>query len=271
MIPWLFRIRRVYGGIAAVVPKLYLAYRAWVWTEFISQLLFMTVLVYFWRAVYAASTGSLGGLTAEQTINYILIAQMLVPMVENRLISEFGFLLREGQIAIDLLRPFDFQMRYYVAELTGFFISVVLKLPLIAIAVVAFGLHLPGNLAQWGAFLLALSLGQAVLFFFDWIFASLAFFSTETWGLGVVRIAVATFFSGALVPLDLMPDWLEVLAQALPFSQAVYEPVAILSGITPLPGIGQVYLIQLAWIAGLGLVSRWFFNLALRQVTVQGG
>jgi ABC-2 type transport system permease protein len=62
---------------------------------------------------------------------------------------------------------------------------------------------------------ISVALGRSVLFFFDSIFACLAFYSIETWGLSVVRVGVPTFFSGALVPLAMMPDWLQRVAAIL--------------------------------------------------------
>jgi ABC-2 type transport system permease protein len=82
---------------------------------------------------------------------------------------------------------------------------------------------------------------------------------------------VAAFFSGALVPLALMPGWLQAAAQAMPFAQALYVPVSLLSGITPVSQAPALWLVQLGWLAALLPLSRLVFNVAVRQVTVQGG
>jgi len=264
------RVVRVYGAVLALVPKFYMAYRAWVWAEFVVQIISMTILVFFWRGVYANST-TLSGLTQAATINYILIAQLLLPLVENRLIFNFGWMIREGQIAIDLLRPMDFQGRFYVDAVGNLILNLLLKVPLLIFAVIAFGLQLPSDPRVWAAFIVALLLGHAVLFFFDWIFSCLAFYSTETWGLSVVRVAVATFFSGSLVPLQMLPDWLRGIANALPFAQSVAVPVSLLSGITPLGDAPGVWLIQGLWLIGLLVVSRIVFSVSVRKITVQGG
>ncbi len=264
------RVKNVYGALAAMEPKLYLAYSIWVWTQFFVQIISMTIFVYFWRAVYAGQT-IVGGLSLGQMLNYILLAQVLAPLVVNRLVLQFSRLIRSGQLAVELLRPVDFQGRSYVETLADLSVDLLLKLPLVLLAIAVFGLQLPSDLRVYAAFALALVLGHAVLFLFDWIFACLAFYSTETWGLSVVREGIALFFSGALVPLTLMPDWLRAIAAALPFAQALYVPVSILSGITPLAAIPQLVLVQIAWLLGLGLLSRWVFRAALRVVTVQGG
>ncbi len=260
----------VYGAIAAMMPKLYLAYNVWVWMEFVAQIITMTIFVYFWRAVYASTT-TLGGLNLQQTINYILLAQALAPLVETRLIFHFGFLIRSGALAVELVRPLDLQGRFYVENMAGLVLYMFQKLPLIVIAVLFFGLQIPLDPATWGAFLISVILGRSVLYFFDWIFACLAFYSTETWGLSVVRVGVATFFSGALVPLAMMPDWLQRVAAAMPFAQALAVPVSLLSGITPVADAPRVWLVQLIWLAAMFVLSRLVFDIAIRKITVQGG
>jgi ABC-2 type transport system permease protein len=270
MITRLRRTITVSAAFAAMVPKLFLAYRLWVWMEFFVQILAMIIYVYFWRAVYAQG-GTIGGLSLGQTVNYILLAQILLPVVATRLLLEFGFMIREGRISIELLRPLDIQWRYYIDGLTNMGINLVIKAPLLLIAWFAFEMQLPSDPAIWGAFLLTLALGYTVVFFFDWSFTCLAFYTTEVWGLGVVRDGVAMFFSGALLPLVMMPNWLQRIAQALPFAQALYVPASVLSGITPLADVPRLWLVQLIWIVGLGLLSRLVFNRAIRKVTVQGG
>ncbi len=260
----------VYGAVLAAVPKFYVAYRAWFWAEFVLQIMAMVVLYFFWQAVYA-NGGALGGLTFQQTINYVVLAQLLMPLIDNNLIFNFGWMIREGQVAIDLLRPMDLQARFYVDSAGSLALNLLIKTPLLIIAVIFFQVQLPRDVLTWLVFLVSLILGHAVMFFFDWIFSCLAFYSTETWGLSVVRVAVVTFFSGAIVPLPMMPPWLQAIANVLPFAQSIYVPVSFLSGVTPISAAPQAWLIQLAWLIGLGAISRVVFRRSLRQVTVQGG
>jgi ABC-2 type transport system permease protein len=68
-----------------------------------------------------------------------------------------------------------------------------------------------------------------------------------------------------------MPDWLRTIATILPFSQAVYLPVSILSGITPIEAMPRIWLMQLVLLIVLLLLSRFAFGRAVRVITVQGG
>lgn len=261
---------RVYGALAAMEPKLFLAYRIWVWMEFIVQIVAMTIFVYFWRAVYQ-NANTLSGLSLMQTLNYVLLAQILAPVMATRLIFTMGYGMREGMIGIELLRPVDFQARYYVESLTDVVVALITKLPLLLLGVLIFGVHLPADVLTWAVFAVSLFLGFTVIFFFDWILACLAFYTTEVWGWSYLRYGLGLFFSGALVPLDMMPDWLRSLTLALPFAQSLYVPVSLLSGITPLAGAPRLWLVQILWLVGMAVASRLVFQRAIRAVTVQGG
>lgn len=262
---------RRYGAMAAVMPKLYLAYSIWFWMSLIVNIIALVIMVSFWRAVYAA-TPTVGGLTVDQTINYILLAQIFaVGAGATNLLYEFGEGLREGRISMSLLRPVDFQSMLYVQSIVQLGLELLLQLPLALFAWVVYGLDLPSDLVTWLAFALTLLLGHAVLFCFDWIIACTAFYSTEIWGMSVVRHSIGIFFSGALIPLDMMPGWLQTLALALPFSQTVYLPVSLLSGIRSVSDMPRIWLIQVAMLVVLLPLSRLIFRRAVRVVTVQGG
>lgn len=272
MLNALRRGARAYTAIAAMFPKQFAAYTAWVWAEMLVQLLSMVVFAYFWRAIYASAPGAtLGGLALTQTLNYILLARLLAPLVETNLIFQFGYMIRQGQVAVELLRPVDLQARFYVESMVNIALFLALRVPLTAVAVMFFGLQLPATPAVWLAFGLTLWLGQTCLFLFDWIFACLAFYSTETWGLSMVRVGLAMFFSGSLIPIQLMPAGLQALAQAMPFAQALGVPASFLSGATPVSALPGILLVQVAWLAGLWLASRVVYGHALRTITVQGG
>lgn len=266
----LARTVRRYGAIAAMTPKLFLAYSLWVWIGLVLSLISMAVFFFFWRAVYAQSP-TIGGLAMGQTITYILMVRVFDPLGRMGLIWDFGFNLREGAIAHMLLRPLDVQGSWYVSSLAGTVGDLVMQIPIALAATVLFSLQWPANPAVWGTFIIAAVLGRTVLFLTEWILASLAFYTTEVWGLGVLFQGLALFFSGGLVPLDILPDGLRAAVQVLPFSQAVYVPISLLSGVAPLSSAPQLWLGQLAWLMVLVVASRVLFAVAVRKVTVQGG
>lgn len=269
--PIFLRRIRVYGASAAMMPKLFLAYQFRIWFSTILEIVGLIITVAFWRAVYSGQD-TIAGLTAEQTISYILMARIFHDgMYVTNMLREFGDLLREGGIQIVLLRPLDFQGSLYLQKLALLGLNLMMRFPLAFVAWLLFGLRLPTDPVVWAAATMTLLLGVAVMFCFDWILASAAFYITDAWGLATARQGVAMFFSGMLIPLAIMPDWLRDVALILPFSQAVYLPVSVLSGLTPVVELTRIWLMQLLYLAVLVVLSRLAFSRAVRVITVQGG
>jgi ABC-2 type transport system permease protein len=259
-----------YGAITALAPKFFLAYSAWVWLEIFVQALAITIFVFFWRAVYAQNE-VIGGLEMQRTITYMIMAQVVYPLVGNNVMWMLGALMREGAIGIEFLRPIDFQLGRYSIAFGDMLTATIIALPLLLFGVIFFGLQLPTDPLVWVAFFMALWLGHAVLFLLNWCFACLVFYTTEVWGLGVLLWSIERFFGGALIPLVMLPAWLQGIALALPYAQVLFAPVAILSGVRPLADVPAILIGQIAWIIGLLLLSRTLFRFASRKVTVQGG
>ena len=94
--------------------------------------------------------------------------------------------------------------------------------PLALVAWLLFGLQLPAEPVVWAAAAVTLLLGHTVMFGFDWILACAAFYTTDAWGLATARQGFVLFFSGMLLPLAIMPQWLRTIAGVLPFSPAGY-------------------------------------------------
>jgi ABC-2 type transport system permease protein len=254
------------------MPKLYMAYSIWVWMQWIVQIIALVILVSFWSAVYGGGTQSVGGLNQDQTLNYIILAQIFLPVVHApQTIGYLGMLMREGQIGIEFLRPVDFQLANYIRNLGEVGVGLFVQVPLVVIGWLIYHFQLPTDPVTWLVFIISMLLGNAVVFFFDWILACLAFYSTEVWGIMVLRFSLATFFSGSLIPMDIMPDWLQNIMAALPFSYSLYLPVSIISGITPISEVPRIWLFLLGYLIVMILISRVVFRVSSRKVTVQGG
>jgi viologen exporter family transport system permease protein len=260
----------VYASIFGMVPKIFLAYQVWFWIGLVLNVISMSIVVFFWRAIYA-DTESISGLARHQTITYVLLAFIFRPLTDNDLVWEFGSNLREGMMIHHLLRPVNFQGMNYAQMLSGLVMRLVLNIPMVLFAVLLFDLQLPSNAATWLAFIISALLGFTVMFYFNWFLACFTFYTTEIWGLGVLIEGMTFFLSGALVPLVMMPEWLRTLVLSVPFAQALAVPVGLLTGITPLGEAPNVWLIQVIWIVSMWIISTLFFRVAIRKITVQGG
>ncbi len=193
-----------YLALAGMVPKTFLVFSWAAWVRVLQNLVAMVVFVYFWRAVYA-DTATVAGLSLTATLSYILLARIFQPLSEFGLILEFGWNLSDGGIALLLVRPLDLQLSYYGQALATLAMALVRQLPAVLLATLVFGLRLPVDPSAWAVFILSAGLGHGIIFCLDWMASSITLYTTATWGLWALVGGIALFFTGALLPLDMMP------------------------------------------------------------------
>jgi ABC-2 type transport system permease protein len=117
-------------------------------------------------------------------------------------------------------------------------------------------------IAIWGAYLLRSLLCS--------LLGMLSFWTTRVGAIFDLYFALELILSGRLVPMPLMPAWVQHLANFLPFQSMFYFPInALIGALTPLQlfaGLG----VQLLWfLAALGLVNLvWHF--AIRRFSSVG-
>jgi ABC-2 type transport system permease protein len=249
--------------------KMAVVYQAWFWLGLFTSGVAVVIASYFWRAAYAEQP-TLSGLDLPTALRYAVLAQVVAGAGGSLGLRRMASALREGRIAHELLRPLDFQATQYAWAAGFWVVSLASRAPLLLL-VAWLGVELPADPLRWLAFLASFVVGASAMFCFEWILSGLAFYTTDVWGITIAVEALALFFGGILVPLDLMPGWLRAVAEALPFQQIVYLPVSLLSGVKPLAEAPGVVAGQLAWALGLLAVSRLVFARAVRVVTVQGG
>jgi ABC-2 type transport system permease protein len=128
-----------------------------------------------------------------------------------------------------------------------------------------------GSIETWLLFIVSAGLGLWIGTFFDFLVGVLAFWTVNIWGMRVLKESLVTFFSGALVPISLFPDWRRVITEFLPFQAMVYLPVSIYSGM--ISG-SEAYLavgLQFFWLISFYVLVRVIWAQAVKQITIFGG
>lgn len=229
-------------------------------------LLVTSVLGLLWRAATESAGGTLSGYDGDALFWYIAAAEAAVIALPVRLIEQIGDDVGSGAIAVELLRPASVLGVRLATELGG-------ALPRLCCYLVAgglLGLLLTGELP--GAAALGLAVPAVLLAAVCNLLAQHAFAGAAFW----VRDAKATWFlyqklvfilGGMLIPLELLPAWLQSTARALPFAAMAYTPARLLAGhFEP-----ALLAVQAAWIAVLWLAAAAVFRAGERRLQVAGG
>ena len=108
-------------------------------------------------------------------------------------------------------------------------------------------------------------------FFISFICALLCFWTENYFGITKSKQVIVNFFSGALIPLTMMPGVLQKIAYALPFQGIVYIPSSIFMESTV--GRDAMYLIlsQIVWCIVLYIVKKILWRCAIKKVVINGG
>lgn len=214
-----------------------------------------------WTTIAEQQGGEVQGLT----VGYFAAYYIVWTLVRNMNIV-FGapfweYRIREGDLNRDLLRPV-LPLHYDIAYFAGWkVVVIVLWIPL------ALGLSLVFEptldpraleiavfaLAIWGAYLIRTMFQEAL--------GMLCFWTTRGAAIFDLYMTLELLLSGRLVPLPLMPDWVQTVTWFLPFQWAFYFPIESLVGDLSneelLRGLGA----QLLWI----LIGLTIFRVAWRQ------
>jgi ABC-2 type transport system permease protein len=247
-----------------------IAYSAWYWAGTFSSVVQLLIIYAFWHAVYA-NRDSIAEMPLDTMITYVVVAMLLgqyVAGVGNALASD----IRDGSIAIELMRPYDLLTKLVALDLGDKVSSTIRNtLPMVILAFLFLGIQLPSTWESALLFFISAILGILVGTQFDLIVGVLAFWTVNVWGLRVLRNAILLFFSGSLVPISLFPEWLQTVSLFLPFQSMVYVPVSIYTGSMSGSEAYVAMAMQVVWLVGILLVVRMIWALAIRKVTIFGG
>ncbi len=224
-----------------------------------------------WTTIAEQQGGTVNGLSAGYFAAYYIVWTLVrnmnvvfgAPYWEQRI--------REGDLNRDLLRPV-LPLHYDIAYFAGWkVVVIVLWIPLAFALSLLFDPALSPNVQQvaafavaiWGAYLIRTMLQESL--------GMLCFWTTRGAAIFDLYLAAELLLSGRLVPMPLMPEWVQEIARFLPFQWAFYFPIESLVGdmsnVELLKGLGA----QLLWIL-IGLaIFRIAWRYAIRRYSAVGG
>ena len=223
-----------------------------------------------WTTISEQQGGDIQGITTGQFAAYYIVWTLVRNM--NIVFTPYGWewRIREGELSAALLRPLH-PIHDDIAGFAGWkVVTIILWLPIAAVLWIAFDPSFDVRAAEIAAFCVAIWGAYLIRTMFLSALGMVTFWTTRVSALFELFIGLELLLSGRLVPLPLMPDWVEDVANVLPFKWSFYFPIETLVGDLSnrelLEGLG----IQLLWIVlltGLFLVV-WRF--AVRRYSAVG-
>jgi ABC-2 type transport system permease protein len=252
-----------------------LQYRAAAFAGMATQLFFGLIFIMVYVAFYSHSSTPMP-ISLKDLVAYIWLQQVFLGFIALWFRDPDIFqLITGGNIAYELCRPCDIYQFWYAKLLAARLSSVALRcLPILLVIFFLpqpYRMSLPPSPVTLLLFMVTLLLGLLVIVSISMLIYISVFWTMSPTG-SILMIAVAgEFFAGMIIPVPLMPLWLQNIVYLLPFRWTVDFPFRVYSAQIPTMEALWGILAQLLWLLVLIGLGKWGIKRALRHVVVQGG
>lgn len=223
-----------------------------------------------WRTIAATSGGSVAGYTADDFVAYYIAWTLVRAMNISLTPYVWDGRIQRGRINDHLTMPLHMFHRdlAWFAGWKPFWIA--WWIPLAAGLVIVFRPSVRPDPWQLVAFFVAVWTAFVLRFIVLYILGMISFWTTRASALFEIVITAEILLSGRLVPLDLMPSWVQTISWWLPFRWTYQGPIEIAIGRTDLLGTLTVFGAQAAWITLLGGALAFAWTRAMRRYAAVG-
>jgi ABC-2 type transport system permease protein len=245
-------------------------YRAATYMYLLGMVAEPVIYLVVWTTIARSHGGEVAGITAGGFAAYYIVWTLVRNV--NIVFTPYGWegRIREGQLSGQLLRPLH-PIHYDIADFAGgkviwvlFYLPIAVGLTLVFKP--TFDLTPLGLVVFFPAIVGAYLIRTMNL----WLLGMVTFWTTRGSAIFETYIMAELLLSGRLVPLPLMPAWVQGIANWLPFKWTFFFPIEVLVGhlsaASLLVGLGM----QVFWTTvGAGLV--WlFWRASVRHYTAVG-
>ena len=224
-----------------------------------------------WTTIAEEQGGAVNGITVGEFAAYYIVWTLVRNMNIVFGAPFWEFRIREGRLAGDLLKPMT-MLHYDLAYFAGWkFVVVAMWIPIAIGLSAVFHPTLDPTALQIGVFICAIWGAYLIRTMFQGIVGMLNFWTTRGAAVFDLYMATEMLLSGRLVPLRLMPGWVQTLADFLPFKWTFGYPIESLVGDMSTRSLLVGLVAQLLWI-GIGLAGyRIAWRFAIKRFTAVGG
>jgi len=269
---------RPYRAVFRARFALLLQYRAAALAGFGTQCWWGAIKVMVFAAFLSGPVAS--PMTLRQTIDYIWLGQALLTMLPWSADPEIALMVRSGDVAYERLRPLDAYAYWYARAVARRTATPLLRaIPMVA----AVGLVLPSlGLGRWGlsapagvaaasTFALSMVLVVALASAFSVVLDLLVVATLSERGVNTFVAPFSIVFSGNLIPLPMLPEWLQPAMRYQPFAGLLDFPLRIYSG--HLTGADALAALarQAVWLVLFVAVGRALAKVVMSRLQTQGG
>ncbi len=239
--------------------------------DVLTSLLSIATVYYLWRTIFVAQP-QIAGLDWREMQAYVLLSNAIFALLGATSMREMMNAIRTGAITTDLLRPYSYIVGQF-SQVVGRMLTqgIVSSAVTILVGCVLVRMALPPSPRVAGLFLLSIMLSFLISFLLNFLLAILCFWTKDSEGLLWAQGIISFIFSGGMVPLSFLPNWVQIIAFALPFQGMIYTPLQIYRGALFGWDLWAALGLQGVWIGILMVLVQFLWRRGLRAVELGGG
>ncbi|WP_392712542.1 ABC transporter permease [Rhizobium ruizarguesonis] len=257
-----------------------LQYRSAVVAGVVTQAWWAAINVTVYSALYTQGTFGQRPISLSGAIAYTWMQQGLLTVLPFSCDPEVANSIRSGTIVYDRIRPVDTYFWWFsrsLAKTVGravprfalMFVFAAGILPMIGLG--RWSLNLPSDVQTAFVFLLSVGMGLLVSAAIAVLMDTLATSMMSPAGVNAMAMPTVLFLSGSVVPLPLLPEFVQHLSLLQPFAALTDIPVRIYLGMMPLGAAPIGLATQLIWLVCLIAIGRYMQNATMARLEIQGG
>jgi len=231
------------------------------------------VMFLIWNQLFSQQQ-TIRGLTLSQTIHYYLLVALISGFISSHFEEWRSDEIRNGKIDFFITRPLSYINEILFKELGGklVYLAVFIPLYLLFFFASSYFFDVPGLNLGWQQLSLSLMLlGIGYIFSFVlalWIVLG-TFWLEGSEGLKHFKWVTEAIFSGSLLPVVFMPDWLQRVVNILPFKYLYAVPIGVIQQTYQFSTGDGLYLFGL--IISMIVITSIIWSKALYQYSSVGG
>ncbi|MDH3307582.1 MAG: ABC-2 family transporter protein [Acidimicrobiia bacterium] len=259
----------IYGIEARMSMQRQAQYRGAAFISVLGFLIEPIVYLIVWRTV-AQQAGSINGYGVEEFTSYYIVWTLVRVFNLALAPGAWDWWVRSGRISNDLLHPIDPYHRNLAGMAGAKVVWIAVWVPVAAFLVLLFRPEFSPNLLEASTFLVAAWAGYVVRFNVLWVLGLVSFWTTRAEALVEVVVAMELLLSGRLVPMAVMPPWVQAISAWMPFKWTFEFPIELLIGQLSAAEIWRGLGMQLLWMAISGSAIVLVWKRAIRKFTAVG-
>ena len=222
---------------------------------------------------------NINGLTLAQGISYIWLAQCMVGFLGSGIDGDLLKKITSGDVSVELCRPLDLYWHWFSRTAAGKVAGVTVRGSLTLafgaiLSLVGFGnigLGIPYSLLNFILFLI--SIFNALIFSTAYSMFMTSIRIGISWGDGPIHLIGITgmVLSGAHLPLQIWPDFMQSFLKMQPFAGYLDTPARLYVGSVSIETGLVSMAFQVFWIAAFIIFGRIIMKHKIKNIVVQGG